>query len=163
MAKSERRGGNDLERLYFKDAQFTMPDGACVTVRKTDIPGANMENVGARHLARYGLAAFFCRPGHNVLDFPCGSGYAAEFLKPFGIKYLGLDSDKITIEYANRVYSSSDMEFKVNDLCHPKLPKSRFHVIGCIEGLEHIEKKYQSPLIGGLEKALRPGGVLIVS
>src|SRR3990167_7080575 len=126
MAKIKQRGGGDLECIYFEDAEFKMPDGTQVVVRKTKIPGIDMDNARARHLARYSLAAFFCRPGHKVLDFPCGSGYAAALLKPFGVNYTGLDIDAINIEYAQCLYGGPRVRFDIGDLRKPDLPPDTF-------------------------------------
>jgi len=156
-------GGKDVERLYLRNVRFKMADGRDAFVTKTDIPGADMGDVIARHKGRYALLALFSRPGYNLLDFPCGSGYAADFLKEFGVKYNGKEVNRATIEYANRIYGGKDTLFDVGDLRSPKLGLNLYDVIGCIEGLEHIDKKYQSPLISSFYKALKPSGTLIVS
>src|SRR3989344_1374957 len=99
-------GGEDGERLYLHDLKFKMPDGQEVKVEKNRIPGMNMNDLVARHVGRYGPVTLFCRPGSMFLDFPCGSGYAADFLKEFGIIYHGKDVDKLTVEYARGIYGS---------------------------------------------------------
>jgi 2-polyprenyl-3-methyl-5-hydroxy-6-metoxy-1,4-benzoquinol methylase len=157
------RGGKDGERLYLKNIAFKMSDGSKVIVKKTNEPGANMTDSIARHKGRYGLLTLFSRPGFKLLDFPCGSGISTEVLRDYGITYYGYDIDAATIEYARRVYRNKKTFFRVGDLCSPRLKKSFYDIIGCIEGLEHIEKNYQKPLIDVFYEALKPGGIFIVS
>ncbi|OGN31926.1 MAG: hypothetical protein A3J01_01140 [Candidatus Yanofskybacteria bacterium RIFCSPLOWO2_02_FULL_45_18] len=157
------RGGNDTERLYLLDKEFNIPAGNKVVVKATDIPDIDMADLIARHKGRYYLVGLFCRPKQRVLDFPCGSGYAAEVLRPLGVMYEGLEFDPPTVEYARRVYGNDATQFNVGNLRHPSLGKERYDNIACIEGLEHIEMEYQDGLIAALKDALKPGSVLVVS
>ncbi|MEK7151133.1 MAG: class I SAM-dependent methyltransferase [Patescibacteria group bacterium] len=157
------RGGEDGERLFLRDLKFDTLGGYKVKVAKTNEPGIDMYDLIARHKGRYGLLSLFSRPGYRILDFPCGSGYAAELLKDYGVIYEGLDLDSITIEYARRIYGNNKTSFGIGDLCLPKLGENKYDVIGCIEGLEHIEQRPQNDLIRAFHKAIKPGGVLIIS
>lgn len=164
MADVIRRGGVDTERLYLQDLQFPLETGEMVVVEKSAFPGIDMTDVVARHKGRYSLLGLFCRPGYYVLDFPCGSGYAADFLtREFDVVYEGRERDTATVQYARRLYGRLAVSFAVGDLCSPHLNAEVYQVIGCIEGLEHIEQQYQSPLIAALTRALKPGGTLVVS
>ncbi|WP_306145218.1 bifunctional 2-polyprenyl-6-hydroxyphenol methylase/3-demethylubiquinol 3-O-methyltransferase UbiG [Roseibium sp. MMSF_3412] len=156
-------GGSDKERLYLKDDEFVSETGTRVVVKATDIPGVDIRDTVARHMARYFQLGLFCRPDLRVLDFPCGSGYAAEVLAPLHINYNGLDFDKTTVEYARRIYGRFRADYAVGDLCNPELAPESYDVVGCIEGLEHIRLDRQDRLIAALRDALVPGGVLVVS
>lgn len=159
-----RLGGTILcERLYLQNLEFTMPDGTTVEVQKTDIENVIMADLVARHKGRYSLVGLFCRPGFRVLDFPCGSGYAADLLKEFSVFYEGRELDFPTLEYAARVYGGPTAKFVHGDLCDPRLGTEEYDVVACIEGLEHIDKEYQGPLIGKLKEALKTSGTLIIS
>lgn len=165
MAKTNvRRGGRQLA-LYLFDDKFTLDDGTEVIVSKSNIPSASagMQDVIVRHKARYGLVALFCRPGKRLLDFPCGSGYPSILFSELEIIYEGRDFDRATVEYARRHYRNQHTSFLVDDLRSPNLEENRYNVIGCIEGLEHIEQQAQQPLIESLHAALQPGGTLVVS
>lgn len=157
------RGGSDPERLYLQDLKFGTPDGQIVVVKATKIADVDMDDLIARHKGRYCQVGLFCRPVQRVLDFPCGSGYAAEILCPLGVCYEGLELDPFTVEYANRVHGSRSARFGVGDLRFPHLEKERYDVIGCIEGLEHIEMEFQDLLAAAFKEALKPGGVLVIS
>ena len=139
--------------------------GPCIVhkIEEKNIPGVNTPDLIARSLGRYGLLAMFSRVGTRVLDFPCGSGYAADFLGKFGVIYEGREFDKATVEYADNVYGNKTSTFKFGDLCHPDLSANEYDLIGCIDGLEHIDKQFQKPLIKTLSKSLKKGGVMIVS
>jgi len=155
-------GADNTERLFLKPARF-IKNNTLVKVIPTQIePVSQMSELIARHKARYYLVCLFLRPKYKILDFPCGSGYGAEIMKDFDIYYEGFDKCAYTIEYANRNYGNKRTVFKVNDLCNPKLT-NKYNIIACIEGLEHIEKKYQTKLIETFYNALLPNGVLIIS
>ncbi|MBI4117367.1 MAG: class I SAM-dependent methyltransferase [Parcubacteria group bacterium] len=159
-------GGNlaaGEERIFFRDFEFDLSSGEHIVAKKSFIPGVDMDDLFARHKGRYHLLGLYSRPGYQVLDFPCGSGYATDILKEFDVVYRGMDKDLLVIEYARRVYGRKNVTFEVADLQIPKLPSGIFDTIGCIEGIEHIEQKFQSPLIRAFKEALKPGGTLIVS
>jgi len=118
----------------------------------------DMDGIVARHKARYHLGAFLARSGMKVLDFPCGSGYGADIIKD--VNYIGMDVDEPTITYANYHHNGV---FFVNDMTCPKEIGFDYDLILCVEGLEHIEKKFQEPLIEQFYYALKPGGRLLVS
>lgn len=162
-----RRGGQDEERLYLENLHFYHND-IVVDVSKTDfnLSGNDMEDLVVRHKARYYPVGLFLRPGMSLLDFPCGSGYAAAIFRNFNIYYEGRDNDSPTIEYAKRMYGMYGDEqaiFKVADLCDPLLNEKQYDVIACIEGLEHIDIGCQGPLISFFDLSLKKGGTLIIS
>ncbi|MCP4597056.1 class I SAM-dependent methyltransferase [Neptuniibacter sp.] len=155
------RGGANEERLYLNDMNFTF-SGEDVQISRTNMP--EMADLIARHRARYHLPAMFMRPGMKVLDFPCGSGYAADIFKPFGVKYRGMDIDPVTIEYCRRNnHDPLDRMFSVADLEDAYLGDQQYDVIACIEGLEHIAGAQQFKLITEFLTALKDGGTLVIS
>ena len=152
-----RRGGKDEERLYLFDKTFDCGD-EIVFVKRTDMP--NMDDLIARHYSRYFVPAIFVRPGDRVLDFPCGSGYGQRILTMCGAEYEGRDVDEPTIEYCELTQLG---EFIQDDLKDPHLKDRGYNVIACIDGLEHIERRYQERLIGYFHKALKHGGTLVIT
>jgi 2-polyprenyl-3-methyl-5-hydroxy-6-metoxy-1,4-benzoquinol methylase len=168
MADTIHLGGVNTQRLYLRDFEWTRSTGERVVVKKSLISDdpeniERLEDMIARHIARYGLVGLFCRPKYRVLDFPCGSGYAAGFLSEFGVHYEGRELDAVTVEYARQLYGSASARFDVGDLTQPRLEAEAYDVIGCIEGLEHIGPTHQRLLLAAFEKALKPEGVLVVS
>lgn len=164
MKKIIHRGGDiDEEQLFLQDLEFDMPTDERIVVKKISRPNIDLEDLIARHIGRYSLLGLYSRPGYRVLDFPCGSGYGADLLKKFGVIYEGADRDPICIEYARRLYASDKASFRIGDLTTPNLAPEQYDTIGCIEGFEHVEQKYQNPLIAAFQKALKPGGTLVIS
>jgi len=167
----KKYGEKDTERLFLETADiYSHSQSKTITVKKTELP--DMPDLIARHKARYGLVALFCRPGLKVLDFPCGSGYGGAILQIYGVLYEGRDNDPVAIEYANHVYRRSDYYqdrfaeqpvFIKDILSAPSLLEGRYDVIACIEGIEHIGPEDQKAAVRAFYKALKPGGVLIMS
>jgi len=127
-------------------------------IQRTEMP--NMQELIARHKSRYYLVGFFCRPGMRVLDFPCGSGYGSDILKEFGVDYMGMDCDDITLHYCRANYKGI---FSKADLKDPFLIESYYDIIACIDGIEHIEKECQENALRAFHWALKDGGKLIIS
>ncbi|OGN10625.1 MAG: hypothetical protein A3J46_05455 [Candidatus Yanofskybacteria bacterium RIFCSPHIGHO2_02_FULL_41_11] len=168
MAEVIHLGGSiSCGRLYLDDLDFDMPGGQHVSVKKTfkpdGRPGHDTANLIARHRGRYHLLGLFCRPGMKVLDFPCGSGYAAQLLEAQGIIYEGRDFDEPTLEYARHMYSGPKSRFNFGDLTKPELATGNYDLIGCLEGIEHINQGFQLPAIEAFWQALKPGGILVIS
>jgi len=161
------RGGKIEERLYLYDLviedynKFDRHLADKVVFKKTDLP--NMDGLIERHRARYYLPAFFCRPKMRVLDFPCGSGYGFEIFREFGVQYQGMDIDALTIKYCEIIYPENADNFSIRDLKYPRLEKESFDLIACIDGIEHIEERFQVKLIQHFYKALNKNGILIIS
>jgi SAM-dependent methyltransferase len=153
----ETRGGTNEERLYLQDCKLDCNDEILV-FKKTDMP--NMDHLIARHKGRYHIPAAFCRPRMKVLDFPCGSGYGEEIFRPFGVYYEGMDSDVATILYAELHYHG---DFFVQDLTNPHLQERHYDLIACIDGIEHIESRFQVRLIDRFYSALAYGGILVIT
>jgi 2-polyprenyl-3-methyl-5-hydroxy-6-metoxy-1,4-benzoquinol methylase len=158
-----RRGGPDLERLYLEKAQIELSDGSILSVMPSKLREVDMASVIARHRGRYHLVAAYCRPGQQVLDVPCGSGYGREVLLSQRIAYRGIDRDPATVEYAQYVYGYDGAQFEVGDLTALNAGQQRYDVIACIEGIEHINRDQQLVALAALYKGLKPGGVLVIS
>lgn len=156
-------GGNDIERLFLEDELFISKyHKELISVKRTNIPGIDIEDLIVRHKARYGLVALFCRPGLKLLDFPCGSGYASKLLSEYKVTYIGAEIDSYIVEYAQKEYCKYG-DFIQADLTDIKI-KEKFDIIACIEGIEHIEKVKQYKALEYIERyLLNPNGVLIIS
>ncbi len=156
------RGGTSEERLFLYDKVVTIKgefgENEEYLIRKTDMP--DIDKIIQRHKARYMLPAFFVRSGMKILDFPCGSGYGSQILSGGGVEYEGRDYDRATIEYCRNYYAGT---FVVDDLSNPDLCRMKYDLIACIEGLEHIEQKYQQSLIKAFYEVLKPNGILVIS
>ena len=154
------RGGKNEERLYLYNTSFLLGNDT-VVIYKTDMP--NIDDIIARHKARYFFPALFCRPGMNILDIPCGSGYGFEIFNTMNVHYTGRDKDPVTVEYCRNLYSKQGAKFTVADLVKPDISEDAFDVIACIEGIEHIGREHQANAIKAFHNGLKSGGVLAIT
>jgi len=166
--KTINLGGKDSEQLFLYHSQFksSIDRNVMISVCPTETnPNSDLSNLISRHKGRYGFISLFLRPNHKILDFPCGSGYGSSVLLNISreFKYEGRDINQYVIEYANYLYKDKDIKFKKGDLRHPVPTKTKYNVIACLEGLEHIESKYQLNLIKYFYKHLVKNGILIIS
>lgn len=119
---------------------------------------------GAGHVARYQLAAGYCRPGDIVLDAACGIGYAAPILAPSGshVRYLGIDRRPPDGGWPQTVrngqpWTNSSVTYMTADLttldwCRDLAPEG-FDVAVSFETLEHLDNP--GPLLTALTAARR--------
>jgi len=110
--------------------------------------------------ARYRFAQDFVR-GKNVLEIACGTGFGTDFLKKAGARSVtGGDISEEALTYARSHYAADGITFigaHIEALTFTK----QFDVIICFETIEHVPR-YRDAL-AGLFRALRPGGVLLLT
>ena len=166
--KTIKIGGPTAERLFLLGDEFVSKIN---NTKVIIVPTNNyalyspMDKTIARHKGRYSLAGLFVRPGDKILDFPCGSGYGINVLNNISdnLDYEGRDLCPYTIEYNKRLYLPGPYKFFIDNMRFPKPTKIKYNVIACLEGLEHIEAKYQLNLIKYFYNHLAENGVLIIS
>lgn len=158
-------GGTDTERLFLLADSFTHKN-VHVVVEISDFTdkGVDMASVIARHRGRYHLAASFVRPGMQILDFPCGTGYGSEVIThPKDCQYIGFDIDPIVVEFASRNYGSEQVNFGVNDLTSPDISDETYDLVCCLEGIEHIDQPFQETLVKKIYECLKENGRAVIS
>jgi 2-polyprenyl-3-methyl-5-hydroxy-6-metoxy-1,4-benzoquinol methylase len=118
------------------------------------------------HMKRYEFASRFV--SGRVLDIACGVGYGTQILlendRLGKIEHiLGVDIDKVTIEYAKTNYSNKKVSYFVEDATSAALEDKlgRFDAIVSFETLEHLKK--DTEFIHNLKRLLKPSGTLIIS
>ena len=127
------------------------------------IPGVSEEALEKEHLVRYRFACGFAR-GCDVLDAACGAGYSAPMFLDAGARsYLGLDINEEAVESAKRKYRTHDaISFLVEDACKFRhVPEQAFDLAVSFETIEHVPSA--EAFLENIRRALRPGGVFIVS
>ena len=93
----------------------------------------------------------------KIFDFGCGSGYLAGELQKMGYNASGSDTSREAIEFG-RQRGIKNIEAVQSD----EMPQEGgFDVILALDVIEHI--KDDTVAIKGLEKALKPGGALIIT
>jgi SAM-dependent methyltransferase len=127
------------------------------------IPGVSEELLEKEHVARYRFACGFAS-GRDVLDAACGAGYSAPmFLESGAQSYLGLDVSPETVEFATLKYRTNDaISFLVDDACEfRQVPQRSFDLVVSFETIEHVPSA--EAFLANVRRALRPGGIFIVS
>lgn len=127
------------------------------------IPGVSEPMLENEHFARYEFACTFARE-KSVLDVACGAGYAAPlFIRAGARQYLGLDINEEAVTLAKARYGTSDaIRFLVDDACEMRqVPSQSVDLAVSFETIEHVP--CPETFLTNLQRALRPGGILIVS
>ena len=134
-----------------------MPSTLPVTGERT-VPGVPAENYWfQRHVAAYRLAALLVTG--TVVDAGCGEGYGTAILARRATRVVGLDVDEATLSHASGAYRPT--RFVRGDVERLPVADSSVDAIVALQVIEHLEDA--DGFLEGCERALRRGGVLIVS
>lgn len=97
----------------------------------------------------------FFRPGARVLDAGCGRGVFLDLLREAGIEALGLELCETTAAIARE----KGHEVAVTDAAEwLATTEERFDGIFCSHLIEHFGPEEVGALVGGIARALAPGG-----
>lgn len=115
------------------------------------------------HLWRYVFAAEFVG-GKTIIDVSSGVGYGSNYLSKMGVRQvLGVDLDKIPLDYARAAYNHVNLNFiQGNGLTLPVADNS-IDVVTSFETLEHIPISQQELLVTEVSRVLKPGGIFLCS
>lgn len=121
------------------------------------------------------------KPGDKILDFGCGNGRLAGFLKNNYKEYVGVDISQKLVDIAKQKYSSEKTEFikieptfKRSDRVTKKesgrtslvfpFEDNYFDVIFSIAVFHHFpSKEYAQRIAKELHRVLKPGGKIVVT
>lgn len=95
------------------------------------------------------------KPGENILDLGCGSGFLTNEIREKGAMVLGVDSSAEMIDQAKRNYPET--EFKVADATNLGFDAS-FTAVFSNAVLHWIKAKDQPKMIDAVFRTLKPGG-----
>jgi SAM-dependent methyltransferase len=96
--------------------------------------------------------------GAKILDAPCGEGELAIQLASQALDVFGADIESNLSARA----SAAMREFRVADLNAPlPWPDSRFDLIACVEGVEHLENPFA--FFSEAHRVTRPGGYFVIT
>jgi 2-polyprenyl-3-methyl-5-hydroxy-6-metoxy-1,4-benzoquinol methylase len=118
------------------------------------------------HVSRYVLAASLVRPGDVVLDAACGLGYGTAVLASCspGSKFIGVDIDQDSTDYANANYAEHHptLSYQVSDVTTLSfLADHSVDMIVSFETIEHVPD-YEI-LLKEFKRILKPDGRFIGS
>lgn len=94
----------------------------------------------------------------RLLDFGCGGGWLAARMKQYGWDVEGMDFSAFA---AHKVEQQFGLRVHVGTLPHPQVGPESFDVINMGQVLEHVH--WPHAVVEAAAKALRPGGLLVVS
>lgn len=117
----------------------------------------------AIHMARYQLAAPFCR-GARVLDVACGEGYGALAMKRLGAASVeAVDSSVEAINTARKLFKTAGVNHQVADATRidELFPGGEFDLVVSLETIEHIADPER--FLVALRKVAKPDAVIIIS
>jgi SAM-dependent methyltransferase len=109
-----------------------------------------------RHVAAYELAARLARG--VVLDAGAGEGYGSDILAE-GARVVALELDPLTLAHAASTYPG--IAYVRADLCRLPIAAESLDAIVALQVIEHL--RYPETFLLGCRRALRPGGVFVLS
>jgi ubiquinone/menaquinone biosynthesis C-methylase UbiE len=118
------------------------------------------------HVSRYVLAAQQIRPGDTVLDAACGLGYGTAVLAACspGAKFIGVDIDPESTDYANANFAVNDSALSYQTCDVTKLSFLADHSVDIVvsfETIEHVEN--YDHFLAEIRRVLKPDGRFIGS
>ncbi len=141
--------GNNGERLDF--------------VYRENLDFNNLDVYEKSHLKRYQFASELLEGSEVVGDMACGTGYGSIILSKRSKKVLGFDISKETIKKITKRYKGfPKVNFKNQDLLNLEY-LDYFDSIISFETVEHLYERDIPKLFNKFSKALKSGGMLVIS
>lgn len=109
---------------------------------------------------RYGWISKYA-VGKRVLDIPCGSGWGTSMIKGAS-ELVGVDIDTESIEFANEKYGHI-ASFHIGSMENLEFAGGSFHLVACLEGIEHVPVPVADQFLAESHRILSPGGSLLLS
>jgi len=108
---------------------------------------------------------FFLKPGQNVLDIGTGTGV----LIPYLIQAVGQSGSVTAIDYSEKMVQIcrgkhshlKNVVVKLQDIEEDDLPPESFDAVTCFGLFPHLDKRERA--LRTMNRALRPGGILIIA
>jgi len=98
-----------------------------------------------------------------VLEIGCGAGYGANYLSEFASNIVAIDISKSAIAYCNKKYKKKKMSFLQASGLNIAIKNSSVDVAISFQVIEHIEPKYVRQYLTEIKRALKEGGIFVVS
>ena len=119
--------------------------------------------IAYEHWHRYLFAAQFV-PGKAVLDLASGEGYGSYCMAQVARQVVGVDPDPDAVRHASNKYLRTNLEFRCGSAeVIPVDGRHLFDAVVSFETIEHIWEEQQLTFLRGVERLLKPEGLLLVS
>lgn len=96
-----------------------------------------------------------------VWDLGCGPGDVTHCLHRLGVEVCGVDLSPAMIGEARRRHP--DLAFQVGDLTRLDTPAGSLAGVTAFYSLIHVPPEQLGPVLAGIRRALRPGGLLVIA
>jgi len=96
-----------------------------------------------------------------LLDVGASSGIIGNYLSQHFAEVTGIDIDTTAIEYANKNFSSDNLNFHVGDAMSLNFSENTFDVVLCSHVYEHVPDPER--MMNQIFRVLKPGGVCFFS
>jgi len=126
------------------------------------IPGLTDYSLYIPHMKRYLLAETFAK-GARVLDAGCGTGYGSKRLTQVADRVDAVDLDAETIAFAKRTYADERVTWSVGDVRSLDVEAGIYDLVTSFEVIEHLRDADIADYLKGLHRALKVGGVALIS
>src|SRR5471032_2859287 len=114
----------------------------------------------AWHRARYAFVLPLVA-GRRVLDVGSGEGYGGALLAESALEVVGVDYSPAAVEHSAATYNQPNLSFQIGEATDLPDELNSFDAVTCFEVIEHIADAAR--LVSNLRRAVRPGGVVILS
>jgi len=104
------------------------------------------------------------RPGDDILDLCCGTGFLSFWLERQGAKVTGMDFAPYMIGLAKQgaTQRNSNVEFIEADIFVHDFGQERFDLISCFDSISDFPMSEFAKLGRKIARALKPGGRFVV-
>ncbi|MCX6906456.1 MAG: methyltransferase domain-containing protein [Verrucomicrobia bacterium] len=101
--------------------------------------------------------------GLRALDIGCGSGVIADFLAQQGAIVDAVDTNEDAIRFAQAQFARDNLRFHLATANEMTFPDGSFHLIVCMEVIEHLANAQAADLFRSISRLLSAEGVLLVT
>lgn len=106
----------------------------------------------------------FLWPYAKVLDLGCGPGRDSAYLASKGLDVVGIDYSTQMISKAKELHREvKGLSFKTMDMMDLAFSDQEFDGVWASASLLHIPKKHLSSVLKGINRIIKPKGILFVS
>lgn len=121
---------------------------------------ATLTDIRGDHVNRYAFGLKHLETAGFGLDVFCGNGYGSYMAAQEGHHMLAMDASAEALAVANENYAADTVYF-ARKLWPFDLPAETFDFCFCLESIEHVQNG--GAFLNAIYKALKPGGILILS